>query len=276
MIIDKIYIINLKTRTDRIIYMEKLMNLLEIDKNKIKLFEAIVGDDLKKEDINNILSISSLETLYNGGNNHKDIRTKGAIGCYLSHYKIWEEIINNNYNNCLILEDDVYSNIDAKEFNEYINSVPNVYDIALLSWFNLWFDPLENTKKKTVINDYWYKYNSVNIFGAAGYLISRKGAEKLIKDAFPICYQVDAYMNILNFLNKDFIRYVAKTSILNQNLFLLTNIQTYNCVECDVTEKINILYNKKYNIETFGILDNNNNFTLFIIIIIVFLFIINK
>jgi GR25 family glycosyltransferase involved in LPS biosynthesis len=275
MIIDKIYIINLKSRTDRIIYIEKLVNLLEIDKNKIKLFEAIVGDDLKKDKINNILSISSQNTLYNTPTNHKDIRTKGAIGCYLSHYKIWNEIIDNNYSNCIIFEDDIYSNINAIEFNKYINSIPNDYDIGLLSWFKLWFDPLDNPNKKTTINDYWYKYNSVNIFGGAGYLVSKKGAEKLIKDAFPICYQVDAYMNILNFLNKDFIRYIAKESILNQNIFLWTNIQS-TCSECDVTEKINTLYNKKYNIETFGILDNNNNLILFIIFIIVILFIKNK
>ncbi len=140
----------------------------------------------------------------------------------------------------------------------------------MLSWFNLWFDSLDNPNKKTIINNYWNKYNSINVFSGAGYLVSRKGAQKLIKNAFPICYQVDAYMNILNYIDKDFVRYIANESILKQNILFITNIQTY-CKECDITEKINVMYNKKYNIETFSMLNNNNNNIILIIIIIIIL-----
>ena len=92
--IDKIFIINLKSRDDRLKNMELLVDTLNIDKNNIEIFEAVVGKELNE--INDILSISSLDTLYNKSTNHKDIRTKGAIGCYLSHYKIWEKIVNEN------------------------------------------------------------------------------------------------------------------------------------------------------------------------------------
>ena len=34
-------------------------------------------------------------------------QSKGAVGCYFSHYKIWQEIIKEKYDWCLVLEDDV-------------------------------------------------------------------------------------------------------------------------------------------------------------------------
>jgi GR25 family glycosyltransferase involved in LPS biosynthesis len=265
--IDKIFIINLKSRNDRLKNMKLLIENLNIDKNKIEVFEAVVGKELKDNEIINILSISSLDTLYNKSTNHKDIRTKGAIGCYLSHYKIWEKIINENLENVLIFEDDIVSDIDTAEFEDYVNSLPQDYDIGLLSWFSLWFDLLNNPKKNTVINNYWNKYSSINVFGCAAYMVSKKGAEKLVKNAFPICYQVDAYINILNDLEPSFIRYIANQSIFKQNNSK-TDIQV-DCNECDITEKINAMYNKRYNIETFNMVNNNNNLILLIFIIII-------
>jgi GR25 family glycosyltransferase involved in LPS biosynthesis len=279
MIIDKIYAINLKSRTDKLINIDKFVNEYIVLKDKYELYEAVVGNNISDEEIRNILSISSLNNLYNLSNHHNEIRTKGAIGCYLSHYNIWKLMIDNNYNNILIIEDDIYCYIDKKEFNEYINSIPEDYDIALLSWFPIWFDKLDNPKKKTKINGYWNKYNSINVFGTSGYLVSRKGAKKLIKNAFPICFQVDSYINILNYIDKSFVRYIAEESIIKQYKFG-SDIQIY-CKNCDITQEINDMYNKKYNIETFDMLNNNNNnnnnnLIFIIIIIIVIIFIKNK
>jgi len=280
MIIDKIFVINLKSRTDRLKNIKLLIDQLNLDKEKIEIFEAIVGNNIPNDEIYNILSITSLDTLFTKSINHKDIRTKGAIGCYLSHYKIWEKVINENLNNILILEDDIFTDADQKEFNEYINSIPDDYDIAMVSWFSLWFDRLNNPNKNIIINNNWNKYNSVNVFSGGGYLVSKKGAQKLIKNAFPICYQVDAYFNILNYIDKNFVRYISKESLLNQKN-LGTDIQV-NCQRCDITEKINLLYNKKNNIETFGNINNNNNdsdnniINIIIVVMIIIIFVKNK
>jgi GR25 family glycosyltransferase involved in LPS biosynthesis len=273
--IDKIFIINLKSQDDRLKNMKSFVDNLNIDKNKIEVFEAVVGKELKDDEIFNILSISSLDTLYNKSTNHKDIKTRGAIGSYLSHYKVWHKIINENLENVLIFEDDLVSDVDEKEFKDYINSTPQDYDTAFLYWFSLWFDLLNNPKKNTVINNNWNKYNSINVWGCAAYMVSKKGAEKLVKNAFPICYQVDAYINILNNIDTSFIRYIAKESLFKQNNFSIN--EPINCKECDITEKINTMYNKKYNIETFGMVNNNNNLILVILIIIIaILFVKNK
>ena len=265
--IDKIIIINLKSRDDRLKNMSSLVDTLNIDKNKIEVFEPIVGNKLKDDEIKNILSISSFDTLYNKSTNHKDIRTKEDVGYYLSHYKIWEKIIKENLENVLIFEDNLTSDIDVKEFEDYVNSIPQDYDIALLSWFSLWFDPLNNPKKNAVINNYWKKYNSINVWGSSSYLLSRKGTEKLVKNAFPICYRIDAYINILNNLEPLFIRYITNESLFKQNNFSIN--ERIDCKECDITEKINAMYNTKYNIETFGMVNNNKTIIFLILIIII-------
>jgi GR25 family glycosyltransferase involved in LPS biosynthesis len=273
MFIDKIFVINLKSRKDRLRNIKKVLTKLKLD-NNVEIFEAVNGKELPKEEINKLLSITSLDTLFNKSTNHKDIRTKGAIGCYLSHYKIWQKIIENNLNNVLILEDDINTIIDYEKIKQYIDAIPEDYDIAMLSWFKLWFDPLENKNKKNIINKYWYKYNSVNVYSCGSYLISKSGAEKLIKNAFPICYQVDGYINIITNIDPNFNRYISTKSIFNQ-INLGSDIQI-NCKECDITEKINTLYNKKNNIETFKVHNNNNNnFIIVIIFIIIILVIIN-
>jgi GR25 family glycosyltransferase involved in LPS biosynthesis len=269
--IDKIFIINLPQRIERLEKIKDLLKKLELIDN-YEIYKAVDGKELSETEINKSLSITSLHSLYVESNNHKDIRTKGAIGCFLSHYNLWKEIIKRDYDNVLIIEDDAEAEYNYDEIITYINSIPSNYNLALLSWFTLWFDKLENKKNKKVINDSWDQYKSINIFGTAVYMLNKEGAKKLIENALPINYQVDAYMNIITFLDDTFIRFVS-----NKNLFSSNNMGTdiqNKCKMCDVTEKINILFNKKYNIETFNIIGNTNSYNFLILIIIMIMIII--
>jgi glycosyl transferase family 25 len=269
MYIDKIFIINLPQRIERL---EKIKNLLQkLDFDNYEIYNAIDGNNLFERKINDLLSITSLNSLYAQPKNHKDIRTKGAIGCYLSHYNLWNEMIKRNYDNVLIIEDDAETNNNYQEIISFVNTIPSDYDIALLSWFTLWFDKLENKKNIRVINEYWRQYKSINIFGTAAYMLNKNGAKKLIKNALPINYQVDAYINIITIIDETFVRYISSTSIFHSNN-MGTDIQN-NCRMCDVTEKINILFNRYNNIETFSNLEINNKNNLLILIILIMIFI---
>ena len=263
--IDKIFIINLPQRIERL---HKIKNLLQkLDLYNYEIYKAVDGKNLSQNKINELLSITSLNSLYAQAKNHKDIRSKGAIGCYLSHYNLWNEMIERNYDNVLIIEDDAQTDYNYNEIITFINSIPSDYDIAMLSWFTLWFDKLQNKKNIKIINEYWRKYKSINIFGTAAYMLSKNGAKKLIKNAMPINYQVDAYINIMTVVDETLIRYVSSTSIFYSNN-MGTDIQN-ECKMCDVTEKINLLFNKYNNIETFNIIENNNKHHLLSLIIII-------
>ena len=269
MIIEKIFIINYDFKNNKLSYFDKLINKLEIEKNKIEIFTAVNCDDINDDEINHILSITSQNTLLlNKVNSYKDISDKQDIANYLTHYKIWEKIITNNLNNVLIISDVMVLNINESEFIKFINSIPEDYDIGILLWNNYWFDHLKNPKKKVIVNDYWYTYDSINIFNLDSYLINKKGAEKLIINAFPICYKIDSYINILNKIDTTFKRYIS-----NQSLFKKNKNVNIKCKECDITERINLMYNKKYKIETFVNINNDNNIIIIIIIILVFLII---
>ena len=59
---------------------------------------------------------------YGKSTDHYFTQSKGAVGCYLSHYTIWKKIIDRSYEWCLILEDDA----DVTQFKNYVASNYNV------------------------------------------------------------------------------------------------------------------------------------------------------
>jgi len=98
----KIYVLNLKSRTKKLLKIKK-----QLDEQKIKyeIFEGIDGTDLDL----NYLKDNEIKIC----NNYywtikKRTMTYGELGCTLSHLKIYEKhILSNERDFCLILEDDV-------------------------------------------------------------------------------------------------------------------------------------------------------------------------
>lgn len=95
--------------------------------------------------------------------------SKGAVGAYLSHYCVWQKIVNENIAHALIIEDDVQEDAIEKILNS--NMIFSDYDIINLS--------------KRIS---WNKYSKNMFFdGAEAYLLSHSGAQKLINATrFPI------------------------------------------------------------------------------------------
>ena len=117
----------------------------------------------------------------------------GEIGCALSHITIYEMIIAKNIDKCIILEDDAYLHINFKSIVEKIIKIDHG-DIVFLhhgkakSWpiyrglpegyrFAKYISPSKKSKR--------------GIFSAAGYLLTKKGAEILLSKAYPIRMPAD-------------------------------------------------------------------------------------
>lgn len=81
---DQIYLINLERRPDRLRKMNYALRELGID---AKLISAVDGKQLTTEKINE-LNITQMEGYVDPY--HKRALKFGEIGCFLSHYKIWE------------------------------------------------------------------------------------------------------------------------------------------------------------------------------------------
>ncbi|KAH9642350.1 hypothetical protein HF086_004882 [Spodoptera exigua] len=99
---NEIYMINLERRTERRELMELSFKELGMD---VKHVKAVDGRQL---DMNNLKELGvtlmpNYEDPY-----HKRPMKAGEIGCFLSHYYIWEEIAEKRHSIALVLEDDIH------------------------------------------------------------------------------------------------------------------------------------------------------------------------
>ena len=186
----EIVLINLERSKDRLKEMQKKLPF------EFKRVEAVDGKtlDLRKLNMNGLLTDSSLKDTRMSIYNKKQM-TPGALGCYLSHMYVWEDSFRNN-KNILVLEDDIITVGTKKQFfkklNQFLEDVPKDWDIIYLGYH----DYRSGFVKKMPINmNQEICRLENNVQGTHAYIINRRGAQKLLKDAKPIKSQVDDYMN---------------------------------------------------------------------------------
>jgi hypothetical protein len=105
---DKVYLINLDKRPDRLENFKK-----EVEKFNLGEFERISAVD------GSLLDTSR----YNSG------LLSGELGLLLTNRLIFEDAIKNNYNKILIVEDDCCFRDEIKNFNELITYLPEDWDM---------------------------------------------------------------------------------------------------------------------------------------------------
>ena len=226
----KSYIINLEKDKDK--YNDSINNLNRIN-IKPERFDAIYINESNNDYIKNITYPSVQYNIKHGRNNHNNIGTNGAIGCYLSHIKLWKMLLQSNEDMFLIFEDDVNVNSSKDDINNFLNNMNNYdWDFIFLGYMK----PFSNNDTRVTTNV--YKINSIN-FGTHSYIINKKGATKLLKYAIPIVDQIDSYIS-----------YMASTRNLNAyrpdiNYFVQniigTSIQTDLSIKPYITDMSNIV-----------------------------------
>jgi glycosyl transferase family 25 len=120
---------------------------------------------------------------------YSDFGPLGSIGCALSHLKTWKLFIKSKKDYCTIFEDDILLKKNFKKrFERALKYTPKDYDILYLgsfggipksNFFTIMFDFLKMSNlENREINKYIYK-PKVSL-GAHAYVLSRKGAKKLV------------------------------------------------------------------------------------------------
>jgi glycosyl transferase family 25 len=195
-----IYIINLK----KDVYRKENM-IKQLDKNNLKyeITEAVNGSELDIEKLKkeNMIKVTESEL------------KKGQYGCYLSHVNIWKKFLETDKKYCLVLEDDA---ILTDNFNKKINhmvyelnnldlSIPinNIDMIYLNTIYSCTLSFKESDCKKTIDGP-----NIKNVrkpiylgYNTCGYIITRKGAENLLKFSIPMTLPIDVLIHKLNYTN---------------------------------------------------------------------------
>ncbi len=148
----------------------------------IERISAVKGSDLTEEEKQRIYDQKTNETSYDSQ------LTDGELGCYLSHIKCWEKIVQDQLDFALILEDDAKIDVSIHAYIKHLSSLLPHWDYIELSHGRRVRPYQQATylddQLKLVVRN---KINSTT----AGQLVSYQGAKKLLKHALPIKRPVD-------------------------------------------------------------------------------------
>jgi GR25 family glycosyltransferase involved in LPS biosynthesis len=165
----KIYIINLKKRKDRLKKMTKIMNDNNIEFN---IFMAVDGRQIHIRD-------KSL----NRFKNNKFNWHPGVIGCALSHYALWQQLIHDNDDYYVVFEDDITVCDNFKEkLNRTLGEIKNKkHDIVFLGYNKYSHDHAcepDIYDPNKMIYEYKtdYRYGGVGLYG---YIIGKDAAKTI-------------------------------------------------------------------------------------------------
>ena len=182
-----VYLINLDSATQRLSHFKKQIASSDLVSKSFIRVPAIKGASLN---INTMLSERALWEVTNAERTGYRLRhyqlSRGAVGCYASHVKLWENVLKTDKSVALVFEDDaqIYPRI-----NEYLITTPfpEDFDIVLLGY--------ECFKCK---KDEGMGFHRVRrFFGLHGYLISAQGIRKIMASPRidPIHKQIDAVLS---------------------------------------------------------------------------------
>ncbi|MBP2281071.1 glycosyl transferase family 25 [Psychrobacter sp. PL19] len=136
-------------------------------KNKLnfRYFDAInklqVPDILKKYEI-----IANLDKV-----------SVGEVACYLSHYCLWQQVVMQKLPYLIVFEDDIYFSKNAKEILDTLDWLPNDFDVIKLETM---YDNVVIDNGVNVLPPHRLCHIKSPHMGTAGYIISHKGAAKLL------------------------------------------------------------------------------------------------
>ncbi|XP_017304196.2 glycosyltransferase 25 family member-like [Diaphorina citri] len=129
---------------------------------------------------------------------HKRPMKKGEIGCFLSHYNIWNEVVDNNHDIVMVLEDDVrfesfFRQKLATILKELKTKTLPAWDLIYLGRKKL------SEKPDTWVSGSRYLVEASYSYWTLGYLLSRQGARKLTQ-ARPLSnlLPVDEFLPLLS------------------------------------------------------------------------------
>lgn len=113
--------------------------------------------------------------------------TAAELGCYLSHRKCWQHIVDHHLDYAVILEDDFLMVEDVSNIGEYVSNIEQDWDCVKL---------MEYPLKRKVVQSFQCKDKHLVRFNkiparTCAYIISRSGAQKMLQLSAKVSRPVD-------------------------------------------------------------------------------------
>ena len=222
------FCITLERRQDR---WRRFQDQSGIDGLNLKRFMGVDGKTIDIRADERVALCTKRNILAKTRRSHEELDSVGGVGCALSHIAVWQWMVDNNQETCLVFEDDAMVPPNFIELaNNCINESiilkdPKKWDLWLLGgkWENLTRIPREAEAVRV---------GEFVLFHA--YVMTLHGAKRLLKDVYPIHSHIDLWVSIYGYVH-DF-RIVGCTDlILKQNQKVKTDIQSEKgCDVCDI------------------------------------------
>ncbi len=173
----QVYVINLERNPERLEFIGQRLESLEINFVRV---DAIDGYALDKEYIEKFRENSKRPTGWK----------EGQIGCFLSHRKAWQAIIDGEAEYGVVLEDDLHIAASLKSLISDLSWIPKDADIIRLESTTNWvkltkLGQVHNREICLVNNDTW---------GAGAYILSKKIAQFLLEQDPALWLPADTYI----------------------------------------------------------------------------------
>ncbi|MEI8278494.1 MAG: glycosyltransferase family 25 protein [Bacteroidota bacterium] len=180
-----VFIVSLKNSTDRRAQLAKHLEHIGL---KFEWFDATYGKSLTDEEMAQYCDLEAIKE-------NPVWLSRSAIGCALSHYFIYKEVIRRNLPYALILEDDI---VFEKDFIPYIDTVAKQLqknEIAAL-YYQSW-DPIRLIGSTVVdIHKPYKSYIPQDIYqpiSTAGYIITKDACKTFSEAMIPLRRTADSW-----------------------------------------------------------------------------------
>ena len=192
----EMFVINLDRNSER--YNQFIENYKRtMDKTLITRFSAVDGNALSYKELEEVVSPYILQGIKDIDATHQrtsnEQMTRGMVGCYLSHIRLYEQNVDKN-NLVLVFEDDAKFDINLYDMITNFKEVPDDWDILLLGTVQI-FNHSNYSESWKKVYEFW---------GTQGYLINNNGMKKMLQYYKPMQHQIDFRMGEL-----------AKNNLLN-------------------------------------------------------------
>lgn len=186
------YCITLARRPDRWTRFAAQSDLQELP--KLKKIIAVDGKGIDLIADKRINPFTKRNILLKKRRSHEEIDSVGAIGCGLSHYKVWEEFLQTDAPFAIYFEDDaVLPPGFINEMNLVLENDPMLKkgDFDLLTFSRV-------KRFSSTVPPMPYQFAEVKSFALAhALIISRRAAKIFHENAFPISHHIDFYMSVI-------------------------------------------------------------------------------
>lgn len=184
----KVFLINLDKSSDRLVRCQEFFEQFGVEFERVP---AVYGKDLSDKEI---------AEFYDSDKNKQGYKKElgvGELGCYLSHVRCWQKIVEEQLDYALILEDDFKL---TESFNDFENIFSKLidWDYIRIAYATRSSAVRECTKISEKYDLVYYKKVPINTLAQA---VSNSGAKKLIANSQRIFRPID--VDIKHYWEKD-------------------------------------------------------------------------